>query len=272
MRVAKAFAPANISCIFRIYGKGDKRGSLGTGFTLDKGALVSVKIAKETDIRVNGKKVRFRTVRSVIKKLTDIPVRVDIKNEVPFGAGFGMSGACALATAYALNKLLGLEKSEKKLAMVAHLSEVENGTGLGDVGGQFNGGFMIKVKRGKPLDGKRLNILEQDVYYKVYGSIETKRVINSESKKKRINKAGDKALKKISKLDKISFGKLIEISKEFSVDSGLLKNSRVLNKIENINKEGGSASMIMLGEAVYSNIPFKGCKKACIGIGGAYLI
>ena len=42
---AKAFEPANISCIFviRKAKKPEKSGSLGIGFTVNKGVLVSIK-------------------------------------------------------------------------------------------------------------------------------------------------------------------------------------------------------------------------------------
>ena len=119
IKIAKAFAPANVSCVFRLYESNnpEKKGSLGMGFTLDKGAIISARRANKTIVKVNGKKIEFPTVMSVLKKLTKEKIEVNIKNDVPFGAGFGMSGASALATAYAVNKLLGLKKSKKQLAL-----------------------------------------------------------------------------------------------------------------------------------------------------------
>ena len=45
MQSAKAFAPANLSCVFviRKTKKPEKSGSLGLGFTVNKGALVAIK-------------------------------------------------------------------------------------------------------------------------------------------------------------------------------------------------------------------------------------
>ena len=274
MKLVKAFAPANISCIFRLYESSisEKKGSLGIGFTLDKGVTVSVKQSKKTRIRVNGKTKRFGTVKSVLKRLSDEPIDISIKADVPFGSGFGMSGASALATAYAVNKLLNLKKSKRELAMIAHISEVENSTGRGDVAGQFNGGIMIKAKKGKPLDVEKLRIRQKVIYYKVFGEIDTKKVINSKAKVDKINMAGDMALKKIKKVKKLDFGKVIEISKEFSEKSDLLRSKKVINTIEMVEKKGEKASMIMLGESVFSNIPFKGSKKAKIINKGARLL
>ena len=62
-------------------------------------------------------------------------------SSLPLGYWFGISGASALATAYALNRLLKLKKSNKELAIIAHIAEVESKTGLGDVTNQYYWGF-----------------------------------------------------------------------------------------------------------------------------------
>jgi pantoate kinase len=278
---AKAFSPGNVSCIFRVIDNKNplKKHSLGVGFTVDKGVVVSVSIGKKTSMTFNNKKIKLPTVMSVVKKLTDKPVKVEIKSGVPLGAGFGVTGASAIATAYALNKLLKLGKSKKELAMVAHTAEVENGTGLGDVGGEYNGGFNVKFKRGQPLKGVSLGISGNDIYYKFFSKISTKKIINNENKKKKLNKAGDKALKSIKKLvnnkktnKKLKFRKIIQISKEFSANSGLMVDKKVKNLIKKIENKGGNASMIMLGNAVFSDIPFPGSKKVKIVSKGAYVL
>jgi pantoate kinase len=268
----KAFAPGNVSCIFRIVDSKDNRHSLGVGFTVDKGVNVSVSKSNKVRVYVNGKKMRFPTVLMVVKELTNSGVKVEIKDSLPSGVGFGVSGASALATAYAVNKLLKLGKSKKELAMVAHRAEVVNGTGLGDVGGQFKGGFNMKAKKGKPFSGVNLGIKGVNVYYSFFGKIKTKNVINSKLKKKRINKAGDRALKRVKLLRNKTLKDIIRISKDFSLESGLLKNKKVKCLIKNIENKGGNASMIMLGNAVFADIPFKGCKKLRIIEKGACLI
>ena len=70
-----------------------------------------------------------------------------------------------------------LEKSLAELAMVAHEAEVDNATGRGDVGGQFNGGFMLKTKMGAPLEVESLPIPEQTVYCRIFGPISTRDVL-----------------------------------------------------------------------------------------------
>ena len=65
---------------------------------------------------------------------------------------------------------------------------------------------------------------------------------------------------------------IIRISKDFAVESGLLRDKRVKNLIEEIENKGGNASMIMLGNAVFSDMPFKGCRKVKISDKSAYLL
>ncbi|MEA2036424.1 MAG: pantoate kinase [Nanoarchaeota archaeon] len=270
----KAFAPGNLSCIFIICPHKDpkKMGSLGVGIATSKGVIVSVMKSGKIEIRVNNKRIRFPTVSDVVNNLAKEPVEVRIKYQLPYGCGFGMSGASALATSYALNRLFDLRKSKKQLAMVAHVAEVRNRTGLGDVGGQYNGNIYAKYKKGNPLEGVRLPIKDKFVYYKILGPLDTKKVITNDRIKKNINKAGLKSLKKIKSLRKITLKKLIEISKEFSVESNLLVDKRVKKLIESIENKGNVASMVMLGNAVYSDKPFIGSKKLEISRKGAYVL
>lgn len=262
-----AFAPANLSTIFVICENKDprKKGSLGIGCSLKQGVISKVSFSNKNIIYFNNKKINFPTVLSVIKKLTDKKIKVNLKSKLPLGAGFGLSGASALATSYALSKLLRLKISKRELAMVAHVAEVVNHTGLGDVGGQYNAkGFMMKIDHRNVLSVIDLKIKNIPLYYKYFSSISTKKIIGDNKYKNKINKAGIKALNKIKKLKKPSLERIIEISKEFAVNSNLLKNKRVIKTIKDIEKNNCKASMIMLGNAVFSNKPFKGSKKAIV--------
>ena len=275
---AKAFAPANISCIFKIYSHRNPRwmGSYGVGFTLNKGVAAKAEKADATEVFFNEKKINFPTVKSAVKKLTEASLRIDIKSELPLGCGFGLSGASALATAYAVNKLLKLKKSNKELAIIAHIAEVENKTGLGDVVNQFYGGFCVKLKPSSHFAVKKLPINGINVYCKYFSKISTKSVITSPKLKNKINNAADMSLKKIIQLikhnEKIKFEAIIRISKEFSINSGLLNGKKTIETIKGIEKNKGNASMIMIGNAVFSDKPFKGAVKLKISEKGAYEI
>ena len=270
----KAFAPGNLSCIFRIcYNKDPaKMHSLGVGFTTDKGVIAEAQQGKKTEVIFNNHLIKFPTVITALESLTKKSVRIVIKSELPLGCGFGLSGACTLAAAYAVNNLFSLKKTEEELAMAAHTAEVINSTGLGDVAGQFNGGFLMKTKIGNPLEVERLDIKEKYVYYKIFGPLQTKGVLKNKLLAEKINLAGDEALKKIKQLKNPTLTNIIKISKEFAEKSSLLKEPDVINEIKKIELLGGAASMIMLGNAVYSDIEFPECEKAEISYRKAYVI
>jgi len=271
---ARAFAPANLSCIFKICpgSSPEDASSLGVGITLDSGAVATVRSATRFRISVNGKKRDFPTVETVVRNLTTHPVDVSINAALPYGAGFGMSGASALATALALDAALGLNRSREELAMAAHVAEVENGTGLGDVCGQIVGGFRIRRKMGHPLESEPLDIHRDHLYFRIFGTLETKTIIADSGKIRHINEAGDRALRKISKCEPMELPDLIKISFQFARESGLLVSDRVSGSIEEIQKAGGNASMVMLGESVFADTPFPGCQTGTIGKTGATVL
>ena len=275
VKKATAWAPGNISCIFQICrGKGPSTiGSRGLGFTVNRGAKVTLSEAKSTAVFYNKKKIIIPTVLLVIKKLTKKNISVKISSELPLGVGFGMSGASALATSYALNKLLRLGKGKKELAMAAHCAEVEAGTGLGDVVNQFYGGLLVKLEPSWRFEVMRPRAAQWEVYCRQYGRISTKSIISNPRKEKKINGAAQEPLEKLGAMliagKTLSFQDIISLSKEFAVKSGLLGDRRVKAAIKSIEKRGGHASMIMLGNAVFADIPFPGSIKLRMSKAGA---
>ena len=266
--MARAFAPGNISCVFKVIPHADpaRMHSLGMGFTVKEGVEVIVSEQDETEVLFNEERINFPTVRAVVKRLTQSSgitgIKVDITSPLPLGCGFGLSGAAALATAYALNELLTLHKDSEKLAMTAHIAEVENRTGLGDVCSQYHGGYLVKLKEGSPLTADRLPIAEQPIYYRYFGPIQTSEVLGNREQTLRINRAADVALRRLQTLTSAKpnadlFNACFAVSKQFSVESGLLSDARVIDTIAGIEAEGGVASMIMLGNGVFSTHSFQ---------------
>lgn len=267
--MAQAFAPGNISSVFKIIPHTDpaRMHSLGMGFTIQEGVDATVSEHQQTQVLFNGQEINFPTVRSVVERLiqnTNISgIKVHLISPLPLGCGFGLSGAAAIATAYALNKLIGTDKDNETLAMIAHVAEVENRTGLGDVCSQYHGGCLVKLKEGAPLVADTLPISEQPIYYRYFGPIQTSEVLRDEEKAKRINRAADNALAVLHELtntepDPKLFTACFTVAKQFSVESGLLTDSRVIDTIQQIENTGGVASMIMLGNGVYSTDAFDG--------------
>jgi pantoate kinase len=273
--VRRAFAPANGSLIFETYeATADHgRGSLGVGFTLEAGVVAQVaplphdparrrdsSTAHLSEIFVHGEAWEFPTVRQVVQRLAPAPVRVDLHADLPFGCGFGMSGASALATAYALGSLFEPDLGQRDLALVAHDAEVDNATGRGDVGGQFNGGFMVKTKVGAPLAVDWLPIGETPVWCRLFGPISTRDVLRDAATMARVNAAGHAALNQLRASPHVTLDDLLTLSRQFAQDSGLLTSPRVRASIAEALAAGGQASMVMLGEAVVSSVPIPGAR------------
>jgi pantoate kinase len=104
-------------------------------------------------------------------------------------------------------------------------------------------------------------VAEQPIYYRYFGPIRTEEVLCSAEQKRRINQAADSVLGKIEELLKktsVDLNACIGLSKKFAVDSGLLSDARVQQSIAEVEGSGGSASMIMLGNAVFSTTAFTG--------------
>lgn len=281
--MASAYAPGNISSVFKIIPHTDpaRMHSLGMGFTVKDGVEATVSEHQHTQIFFNGQDINFPTVRSVVERLiqsTNISgIKVHLISPLPLGCGFGLSGAASLATAYALNKLIGVNKDNETLAMIAHVAEVENRTGLGDVCSQYHGGCLVKLKEGAPLVADTLPIPEQPIYYRYFGPIQTSEVLRNKEQAKRINRAADNALSVLHRLTSTEpnpdlFTACFAVAKQFSVESGLLADSRVIDTIKQIENTGGVASMIMLGNGVFSTDTFDGATETQLSKNPARLI
>ncbi len=248
--------------------------------TLSNNQLKNVDILKNSIVYFNNKRISFPAVNYVIKELAKEPVEVRIKTPLPLGCGFGLSGASALASSYTLGKLFNLKKSKKELSFTAHMADVVSGTGLGDVINQYYGGFLVKYEPSYKFKAVRLPIRNKTVYCRHFSGISTKKILSNAKIKNKINNAGIKALRKIkmlsqnsnSKYQNIMLKNLINISKEFSINSNLLKNKKVAALIKKIEKNKGNASMIMLGNSVFSDTYFKGSRQMMISEKAAHLL
>ena len=263
---AAAFAPGNVSGVFKIVRDDDPRRmhSLGMGFTVSHGVTATVNEAPTVEIAFNGTTFDFATVRHVLEALSSRPVRVTLESELPLSGGFGLSGASALATAFALDAAFGLGLDERTLGMAAHIAEVTHLTGLGDVCGQFHGGCLAKLVPGDPLGAVALPVAEQAVFYRYFGPIRTREIIGDPEHAARINAAAGAALAEIDGLASAgvsNFGRYISVAKRFSMESGLLRHRDVRRIIEDVEEAGGAASMIMPGDAVFATVPFEGASE-----------
>jgi pantoate kinase len=170
---------------------------------------------------------------------------------MPLGSGFGASGGGALGCAYALNSIFDLGLLANQAAAVAHAAEVVNKTGLGDVIAQNTGGLVVRLEPGAPGIGKidRIPVPPLKIDYVVRGPISTKEVLSDPAAMREINKAGEAAVKEL--LQRPTLKQFMKLSSRFTkqIDLG---SPWVLDAIEAVESVGGMASMIMLGDAVFS--------------------
>ena len=249
--------------------------SLGMGFTVHEGVTAQVERAAATQVSFNGETVDFPTVAAVVQDVAGVPLRIELESPLPLSCGFGLSGASALATALAADALLEGGRGRRELALAAHVAEVQNLTGLGDVCAQFHGGCLVKLRPGDPLGAERLDVAEQPVFYRYFGPISTAGVLRDETARSRINAAADSALEGLGRLSGqkgVEFDTCIGLARRFSEDSGLLQDERVRTLIEAIEATGGTASMIMLGNAVFSTRPFEGATETRLAGRGAEVL
>ena len=102
------------------------------------------------------------------------------------------------------------------------------------------------------------------MYWRYFSPIRTREIIGDPRRAEQINAAADSALADIGKLAErgvTEFGEYIAAAKRFSVESGLLRHPEVRRIIAEVEAAGGAASMIMLGNAVFSTIGFEGARE-----------
>jgi pantoate kinase len=249
----RAWVPSHITGFFAAKRQDDPKlsGSIGCGLCLDLGATTSVEASEETEILLNGMVSEAPVTRYVLKRLANKPVRVKTELDMPFGSGFGASGAGALGCAYALNDRFGLGLTANQAAEVAHVAEVTNRTGLGDVIAQNTGGLVVRLEPGAPGTGRidRIPVPPLKVDYVVRGPISTRDVLTDRTLMKAINQSGIIALKEL--LKRPTLVDFMHLSRRFTLHSGLA-SQWAIDAIESVESAGGMASMIMLGDAVFA--------------------
>lgn len=258
-KVARAWVPGHITGFFSAQRKEESprlSGSIGAGLCLSLGAATTAQAAPDierTEILLNGIASEAPVSRFVAEMLAGGrgPVRLKTDLEMPFGAGFGASGAGALGAAYALSSCFELGLTADQAAAVAHEAEVTLRTGLGDVIAQNSGGLVVRLHPGAPGTGRidRIPVPPVPISYVVHGPISTREVLSDEKVMKTVNAAGEAALKDL--LNKPTFANFMRLSRRFTSESGLASDW-ALAAIEAVEAAGGAASMIMLGDAVFA--------------------
>lgn len=244
-----AFVPGHVTGFFSIHRADDpaQTGSRGAGVTLSAGVETAVEPAAETTISLNGEALDVESVRRVLDAL-DVTAAVAAETDLPLGAGFGVSGAMALGTAFAANSYFGRGRSTNELVELAHVAEVEAGSGLGDVVAQARGGVPIRLVPGSPEFGRLDAVPETSrIEYVSYGGVSTSEVIGGDTET--LSAAGERALASLREEPTLS--RFMLASRAFSREANLL-DGEVEHAVETVTNAGGEAAMAMLGRTVFA--------------------
>ncbi len=261
---AKAFVPGHVTGIFRIFDEYEdplRCGSIGAGFSVTIGTVTSVSVMEHSSLEIttdyNNERIDAQVTKTVIRRLTDeyertLKVHVAHDSSLLSGAGFGSSGAGALGTALALGHLLDSEITLEKAAGYAHIAEITNRTGLGDVISQTVGGVEVRIKPGAPGLGEVKPIAHEDSLRAILAGapgLKTSEVLSNPISRDRINTTGDSLVSRIIKNPTIE--SFVQNSREFSDTIGL-KTARVASALNDLESAGFSnSSMVMLGDSVF---------------------
>jgi pantoate kinase len=249
---AAAFVPGHITGFFSAHPSDDpsKAGSRGAGVTLSHGVDVRVDPggSEQPPVTLNGDPIAVDAVDRVLNALDASDATVTAETPLPLGAGFGVSGAMALGTAYAVNAAYDRRRSENDLVAAAHRADVEAGTGLGDVVAQARGGLPIRLAPGDPTHGRVDGIpTASRVEYVTFGSVSTEAVLSGDTT--RLTAAGERALAALR--DEPTAARLLALSRRFAREADLL-TARVDDAVESVHEAGGDAAMAMLGDTAFA--------------------
>ena len=262
----RVFVPAHITGFFEIVANDNPvlKGSRGAGIALDEG-VVTETIVKEgngnIDILINGEKNSINTISmsaiDIIRErynvdLTSYDICISHETDLPISAGFGTSAGFALGMSFSLPKLLGFNLSFKEAGEIAHLTEISESSGLGDVISEMYGGCVVRLREGSPVFAKIDTIKTSRPIYvitKTLSSLNTSDIIENPVYQKRINESGHKLLGQL--LSNPSIENFIKLSRKFSEDAKLI-NPELYEILEVMDDESIGSSMAMLGNTAFS--------------------
>ncbi|MFX0207606.1 MAG: hypothetical protein ACFFDT_16585 [Candidatus Hodarchaeota archaeon] len=259
---SKYWVAGHITGIFEIQDTADnllEKGSRGAGFCIKKGVQTEAQFIDSDKPAIFFNSVQKSpeeapVTTTVIELLVELggtrSIQVSHTFEVPMSAGFGASAAGALGTAFVLNDLFQLELPRVKLFQIAHIAEVKNRSGLGDVIGLYQGGLELRIKAGAPGFGKTRS-LKNDHNLQIatlhIGTIATSSILSNPIYRETINQAGHKFIAVLIKDS--SFTRFGELSERFTKSVGLL-SSKLQQEFVRITKPL-LKGQIMLGEGIF---------------------
>jgi len=255
----EAFCPGHATAFFEVHEDSNPRakGSRGAGLSLSLGVRTVARVRdaprSSVDIIVNERRQKAEVTQRVVEKLTrsrSLEIKILSETPLPVSQGFGVSAAAALSTALALNEALGAGLPRDELVAIAHETEVECGTGLGDVVPASLGGMDLRWKPGAPGYGDvRTFPVQADLLLAVLGpEIPTKSVLRDAAKVAAINRVGGTLVDEFSRSP--SLDRLFDLGNRFAEETGLA--NRTILEVIQASRMFGRATMAMLGNSLFA--------------------
>jgi len=258
----QAFVPAHLSGFFEICpsSRPERMGSRNGGPCLRVGVLTRLRVEEgkgEVRILLNGRRSEARTSLHVARSLLSrggggLSLLVEHRLQVPLGAGYGASGAGALGLALTLCKALGIRGWRREAVREAHVAEVRNLTGLGDVGAQAWGGMVIGERPGAPPYGswRRIPVPRgMKVVSCTLGELSTRKALSDPELRERSRRLGRRALEEL--LARPTLPTFLRVSSEFAEGLGLMDGE--LREVRDLFLREGAlgATQTMLGRGIF---------------------
>ncbi|TLZ89081.1 MAG: GHMP kinase [Methanobacteriota archaeon] len=255
----EAFCPGHATAFFEVHEDPDPRakGSRGAGLSLSLGVRTVAKVREarrsSLDIMVNERRQKAEVTQRVVEKLTgsrSLEIKILSETPLPVSQGFGVSAAAALSTALALDEALGGGLPRDELVAIAHETEVECATGLGDVVPASLGGMDLRWKPGAPgYSEVRTFPVQADLLLAVLGQeIPTKSILRDAPKVATINRVGGALVDEFSRSP--SFERLFDLGNRFAEETGLA--NRTMLEVIRASRMFGRATMAMLGNSLFA--------------------
>ena len=293
------FAEMSFSQIMSLAGTYHGVGSVGAGFSIDNGMTTEVAVGVGESGRgvggrgeeaklscfYNKQKISLEAlditafmVKTLLKAYQEREnaghqisgITFHIETPLPLKAGFGLSGAAALTTAFALSSALGLGLTREELSSLAHFADCYFKGGLGDVSGQLLGGFEQRKRAGLPGTGEIISLPfpgeTSELVFLVSGEeLRTECVLADREKMGIIRTAGREAAERFGAQPTLR--RFFEVSYDFSQKAHLIPPP-LQELLETLNSEGDCrATMAQLGNTVVATGNMKTIMKAFRGWG-----
>ena len=249
--MTSAFCPGHITCFFQPVRTADvlTTGSRGVGIRLSKGTKVTLEERSDDSLKMvmDGKEGDYAVTRDAVRRISGRGFDIIIENDLPVSQGFGMSASGSIAAALCACEFECKDHSEAFVA--AHISEVMNGGGLGDVSAiSCPSHVPVRKVAGIPPLGQVIDSgLElKDLRVAVLGEpMKTGNILSDPGTNRRLMESGSRSVD--SFIADPSVDALFSLSREFSRYVGL-ETQIMSSRIDSLPRSG----MCMLGHSIFT--------------------